>query len=90
MSKYILNKHVRYRQEEGYILVCDCKKLLDYEVPLEYFDLLSSLEKGCKSRRNEIIEELMKMGLVDEVGKEREELPEDIFSKLGYDESEFV
>lgn len=90
MKKYILNKHIRYRKEDGYILICDCKRLLDYEMPLEYFDLLNLFKKGYPSERSEVIGELLRMEIIEEVGKEREEVREDIFSKLGYDENEFV
>lgn len=90
MKKYILNKHIRYRKEDGYILICDCKRLLDYEMPLEYFDFLNLFKKGYPSERSEVIGELLRMEIIEEVGKEREEVREDIFSKLGYDENEFV
>lgn len=90
MKTYILNKHIRYRKEDGYILVCDCKRLLDYEIPLEYFELLDLLKEGYTSEKEDVIKELLNIGIIEEKGKEREEVSENIFSKLGYDENEFV
>ncbi len=90
MKKYILNKHIRYRKEDGYILVCDCKRLLDYEIPLEYFELLELIKDGYESKGEEVIKELFEMGIIEEEGKERIGTREDVFSKLGYDENEFV
>jgi len=90
MKTYILNKHIRFRKESGYILICDCERLLDYEVPLEFYELLSLLKKGSQLRRQGIIKELQEIGIVEEKGKERTRANEDIFSKLGYDENEFV
>ncbi len=90
MKIYILNKHIRYRKEDGYILVCDCKRLLDYEIPLEHFELLESLKSGCETEDNDVIRELLEMGIIEEKGKERKDVRENIFERLGYDESEFV
>lgn len=90
MKTYILNKHIRYRKEDGYILVCDCKRLLDYEMPLEYLELLNLFKEGYASEEEDVIKELLNMRIIGEKGKESEEVNEDIFSKLGYDENEFV
>ncbi|HBB64576.1 hypothetical protein A3K02_02460 [candidate division WS6 bacterium RIFOXYD1_FULL_33_8] len=92
MKKYILNKHIRYRKEDGYILVCDCKRLLDYEMPLEYFDLLELFKNGYmyEETNKEVMKELFELRIIEEKGKERGDVREDIFSKLGYDENEFV
>lgn len=90
MKTYILNKHIRFRKEDGYILVCDCKRLLDYEMPLEYFETLNLLKEGYSSEEEDVIKELLNMRIIEEKGNEREEVNEDIFSKLGYDENEFV
>ncbi len=92
MKRYKLNKNVRFRKEDGYILLCDCKRLLDYEIPNEYYSLLKCLEKNYipKLGEEEIISELLEMGIVDVNGEERIEEKGDVFSKLGYDENEFV
>lgn len=92
MKKYILNKHIRYRKEDGYILICDCKRLLDYEMPLKYLEVLNFFKKGYQPQRKEereVAEDLLKIGIIEEVGKEIEAPYEDIFNKLGYDENEF-
>jgi hypothetical protein len=92
MRKYRLNKSIRFREESGYILICDCKRLLDYEIPKEYFSLLKCLEKDYapKPEEEEIVSELLDIGIVVVNGKERKEYKKDIFSKLGYDENEFI
>ena len=95
MRKYILNKHIRFRKEDGYILVCNCKRLLDYELPIEYFDFLESLNKGLDmkdvSKENLIVlKDFEILGIVVKEGKKVKEQREDIFEKLSYDDSEFV
>lgn len=95
MGKYILNKHIRFRKEDGYILVCNCKRLLDYELPIEYFDFLESLNKGVDmkdiSKGNLIVlKDFEVLGIAVKEGKKLEMKREDIFEKLSYDDSEFV
>lgn len=95
MQRYILNKHIRFRKEDGYILVCNCKRLLDYELPLKYFDFLESLNKGIykeeTSKENLIVlEDLEILGIVEKNGNKQKDQREDIFDKLSYDDSEFV
>jgi hypothetical protein len=92
---YILNKHIRYRKEDGYILICNCKRLLDYELPIGYFDFLESLDKGVNindvSKKNLIIlRDFETLGIVIRKGKNVEKKREDIFKNLSYDDSEFV
>jgi len=95
MGKYILNKHIRFRKEDGYILVCNCKRLLDYELPIEYFDFIESLNIGVdmKDIRKEnliVLKDFEILGIVVKEGKKLEMKREDIFEKLSYDDSEFV
>ena len=95
MQKYILNKHIRFRKEDGYILICNCKRLLDYELPIEYFTFLESLNKGVdmKSLRKKdlvVLKDLEVLDIVEKEGKTPKEKREDVFEKLSYDDSEFV
>ena len=95
MGKYILNKHIRFRKEDGYILVCNCKRLLDYELPIEYFDFIESLNIGVdmKDIRKEnliVLKDFEILGIVVKEGKKLEMKREDIFEKLSYDDGEFV
>jgi ribosomal protein S18 acetylase RimI-like enzyme len=41
-----LNKHVRWRVEKKEILICDCKRLIDLKLPLEYISFMNKLERG--------------------------------------------
>ncbi|HRX44142.1 MAG TPA: hypothetical protein P5059_02740 [Candidatus Dojkabacteria bacterium] len=95
MERYILNKHIRFRKEDGYILVCNCKRLLDYELPIEYFNFLVSLKKWIDikdiSKENLIVlKDFEILDIVVKEGKKVKEKREDIFEKLSYDDSEFV
>jgi len=95
MEKYILNEHIRFRKEDGYVLVCNCQRLLDYELPIEYFDFLESLNKGIDrkdiSKENLIVLKDFKiLDIVIKEGKNVKKQKEDIFKKLSYDDSEFV
>lgn len=95
MERYILNSHIRFRKEDGYILVCNCKRLLDYELPLKYFDFLESLNKGIEKKEISeenliVLEDFMILGIVEKEGSKHKEQREDIFEKLSYDDSEFV
>lgn len=66
--KYILNHHIRYRQEKNYILICDCSKLCDYKLPLNKIYLLDMLKDGTYTDDNEedkiIINDLMNMNII--------------------------
>jgi hypothetical protein len=91
MKKYKLTKHIRYRREDGYVLLCDCKRLLDFEVPTKHLELLNKLEKGYKPQ-DEIEKQFVKEfeGLDLLKNNNRNEFKEDIFENLTYDENEFV
>ena len=45
-SKVFLRRNVKYRKEKNYILLCDCINFIDFQLPLEYYDLLNRLAKG--------------------------------------------
>ena len=41
-----LNRNIRYRRENDFIMICDCKNLMDFELPLYYESLLATLQRG--------------------------------------------
>lgn len=95
MGKYVLNKHIRYRKEDGYILVCNCKRLIDYELPLKYFRFLKEFKEGVKKgdvgKENlSVFEDFCALDIIVEKGEQPQKKREDVFKKLSYEESEFV
>jgi GNAT superfamily N-acetyltransferase len=46
--KYTLNKHIRWRKESSEILICDCKRMIDFKVSLTYLDFLKNLDRGTE------------------------------------------
>ena len=45
---YTLNKHVRWREDNGKILICDCKRLTDLKIPLGFKKEIIEIESGVK------------------------------------------
>ena len=71
MTKYQLISSARYRLENTFVLVCDCKKLLDYRLPKSAIRVLDALvdmydENQPVGLRNEgqIITDLLAVGLI--------------------------
>ncbi len=71
MVCYKLSKHVKYRVEDDHILICDCKKLYDFQLPIENVGLLHALNDGydpaCASNykdAEDIIEDMLKTRLI--------------------------
>lgn len=46
-----LNKHIRWRVEKKEILICDCKRLIDLKLPLEYILFMDKLERGLEKEK---------------------------------------
>lgn len=44
----ILNKHVKWRKENNKIFICDCKRLIDLKVNLDFEESLKQFERGFK------------------------------------------
>jgi len=44
-----LNKHVKWREEENVLLICDCKKLRDFQISLKYKDFMIKIFRGLKA-----------------------------------------
>ena len=63
-----LKNNIKFRRENNYILLCDCKNLEDYELSLEYLSFLIELDKGIcqdKIKDKELIEDLIKIKALD-------------------------
>ncbi len=69
MAKKIkLRDDIKFRRERGYILLCDCKNLEDYELPLRCYTILSKLKKGIlknKVKDENLIRDLIKIKAVE-------------------------
>lgn len=54
------SKHVRFRNERNFILVCDCKRLMDFKIDLKYKDFIDEVnvgvdEKFIKNEKNMLL-----------------------------------
>ena len=58
------SKHIKFRKEKSCIFLCNCKELMDFKVPLIYFDFLLKLEKGIN---------------IDELSEEEKKLVKDFY-----------
>jgi GNAT superfamily N-acetyltransferase len=43
-----MGKHVKWRKDNGYVFVCDCKRLLDFKLPLRYARFMEKLSSGVE------------------------------------------
>lgn len=63
-------KHVRFRKEKDCIFLCDCKRLKDFKVPLEYWNILLKLKIGLRNKNlsdkeSLLIADFNKAGLIE-------------------------
>mgnify|MGYP004515104241 FL=1 len=93
--KKFLKKYLKYRKEDGYILVCDCSCLKNYKLPLlslEVLDLLSTVgfdpDCSCNDMYILIFEDLDKLNYLD-TKKDSSESYRKNWTSLGYQENEF-
>jgi hypothetical protein len=91
-----LKKYVKFRKELDYVLICDCSKIQNYELPLETYELFVSLKKGYKTKKpigivmeKDIIDDLNNLGLLDKKPNSNDGFHEKKWIKLTYDEKEF-
>lgn len=91
-----LKKYVKFRKEDGYILLCDCSTMQNYELPLSMIDILEKLHKGYDIYDNsiletekELIEDLINLNLLDDEFNSNKGFHEQKWIKLDYKESEF-
>lgn len=88
--KYYLNKNVKFRKEDQYILVCDLSVLENYKFPLQYYNEFLLLKNGLVYEfKTEFLEDLITLDLVSFKKNNLIESKVDVFSKLKYEESEF-
>jgi hypothetical protein len=72
VDKLTLDRSVKFRQEDGFILVCHCRKLRDYTLSEEFLPLLETLRQGISLRalsdlglsEREVLEDLKSLNLV--------------------------
>lgn len=57
MTKLYIKKGIKFRKEKAYILICDCVNFLDFQLPLNYYNLLTELKKGLDISKNKISEQ---------------------------------
>lgn len=67
-----LNKHVKWRKDNGAIFICDCKRLIDLKILFKYKSFMNNLNRGIeKENLNEenkkVFSDFEKMRLVSEL-----------------------
>jgi hypothetical protein len=73
-----LSKHGKFRMEHDHVLLCHCRYLQDFEVPIAMWDVLCRLRapegvpvaalKELSTREQGLVSDLRKLCLLDEVG----------------------
>ncbi len=48
-TKLYLKNGIKFRKEKNYILICDCINFLDFQLPLECYDILYKLQNGLNT-----------------------------------------
>ena len=46
-----LNKHIKWRNDNGAIFICDCKRLIDLKIPFKYKFFMNELSKGVEKEK---------------------------------------
>lgn len=93
-NKIYLKTNIKFRKEKKFVLLCDCLNFIDFQLPLEYFNLLKKLSKGLvfnsnlKNEEIEVLKDLNTMELLadtpDCVSENNNNL-----NNIKYDEKEF-
>ena len=90
-----LKKYVKMRKEDGYILLCDCSTIQNYELPNDMYDFLIKLKNGCDETKlfddieKDLIDDLEKLELIDNIPNSDKGFHDKNWINLEYDESEF-
>lgn len=91
-----LKKYVKFRKEKGYLLICDCSIIQNYELPLETYELFVKLKNGYDPTQplniqmeQDIIDDLKDLNLLDNKPNSNDGFYDNEWINLGYDESEF-
>ena len=87
-----LKKYVKFRKEDGYILLCDCSIIQNYELSMETYEILLNLKYGYNPIQNEIendlIDDLENLELIADYPNSNEGFHNKKWISLGYDEGE--
>ncbi|MBI2673484.1 hypothetical protein HYX19_04435 [Candidatus Woesearchaeota archaeon] len=69
-----LKKHIKFRKEKDYILLCDLKNLEDYELPPKYYSLLVDLKVGVKTSKfnSDLIKDLKNINALELATKNKD------------------
>lgn len=73
MKKYTFSKHVKFRKEQDYILICDCKLLRDFKVDLELEQFIKKINCGIRKselngeKENLLFKDFVSMKLLSEI-----------------------
>ena len=95
MDFIILKETVRFRTEEdGYILLCDCETLENFELPSEYEVFLLKLQIGCAvtildKDEQMLLEDLIELELVTDNKDLTHMLSGLVWEAMNYNENEF-
>ena len=91
-----LKKYVKFRLEDGYVLLCDCSTIQNYELPLEALKILEKLKKGYDIQTNkptelekDLISDFETLNLIDNIPNSNNGFHDNEWISLGYDENEF-
>lgn len=85
MTLYTFNKHIRWRKENPeMILICDCKRLLDFKLPIKYALFIKELNCGVNNenlngKNKSLFSDFEKMKMLSELNVR--ELKEKDFQK---------
>jgi|GEM_PF-6837430 len=91
MEKYFLNIYVKYRLEDGYILVCDCRTMRNYSFPTDFYNDFERLKKGTVvDLENGFYKDLLILKMIDKTtqGDDENELISP-WSEMKYIDNEF-
>lgn len=67
-----LNKHVRWREDNKAIFICDCKRLIDLKISLKYKDFMKRLDEGLSKNKlnkeeEKVFSDFEKMNLLSKI-----------------------
>jgi hypothetical protein len=94
MKNIYLKKGIKFRKEVDYILICDCINFIDFQLPLEYFELLEKLNYGLEAdsilseKEIDVLTDLYSMSLLCETENQSVDNYNNL-SAFSYNETEF-
>jgi len=67
-----LNKHVKWREDNGAIFICDCKRLINLKISLKYKQFIKKLSSGIDKKKlnkteKKVFSDFEKMKLLSEL-----------------------